>query len=783
MAAPLRFTARALAQFRKLAEPYHSQALALCQRLEADPVRFSKKLAGGASARRSRTKTSDVRIAWVPDTGEPNGGAPLVFWVGVKDDRTYADIGRASPFGSRVCSVDEVEGELALHAAADAADVPAYRRVGTWDGAAWRAMLYGDYARSPRLTRSQWDDFARILWDSGDASDGCVIVRGGAGSGKSVCALLWACRLRSDRAGAGIHHVTYLAPPALVDRFHTFPEVQQHLDPAAAHVRSVDDWFASIVPDAAPYDRAKALDAFRAAAERARRSRRGPDPFGEIRPSDPLVYEAFVLGERGEKDAAADEHAGRADALRSIPPEIWEEELAARGTRSRTAIAQAVQAAPPAPPSEDRALLVVDEAQDLLVEELKAVRAVWDAWTVAGRETRLWLFGDLNQRITPSGFTWADVTSRVGLHTVPIDLDRNYRNPAAVLDLAARVHTLAQDIAREHGRRHLPRPSVAGVGTADQEPVQAIRMADEAAAVAFVQSLRPTGGAGDRHRYLRAHLASKPQVLSPRPWPDLENALVHVPHTVKGAELEAALAIGLFENAVGGSLTLQLLNACYTLVTRVRSRLLLVLTDAEHEWAARHGLLDHVSVASPDEAATWIMELGSAVDLSADPDDTLRRLCEPAPAGGPWLDTWDALVEAGLTERVGEWERRASAAWAPRDLEALAAAADPWLRALAFAHLGDYSSAEGAALAFRDADGAPTPEVQREASRLFRALARCLEQGGRPYEAHRLQARRLEGYVVPPDIPMPDLDPHLPLGEAVLRAARGRLQALTAPTA
>lgn len=781
---PLLFTARALAQLRKLAAPHQAEARRLCERLEEDPCSVSKKLAGNAGVWRARLKTSDVRIGWALDSDD----SPVVFWAALKGaDDSYRRVkdraaGLSHQPSLRLATDLWLDDDLPVDTHGDEVpDVPAYRRSGSWDDWGWRSMLYGGYTNSPRLVRRQENDFRDIIWHGGNPAEECAVVRGGAGSGKSVCGLLWACRLGSGEGGQGEHHVVYVAPEALVDRFRAFPEVADRLAPPTEHILTLMDWFGSLAPEAPPVNEERLVDVFNNVLRRTQwgRSR----DAGRARYEDLLLYEAFVVGGRHAKDAAADEHADRVAELAAVDPDAWTAALAEHEVSSRAALARAVRGADLTPPAKARALIVVDEAQDLLIEELLAVRDVWRAWNAAGCETRLWLFGDLNQRITPSGFTWADLNRRVGIEDAPRDLDKNYRNVASVLGLAARVHGLGQRMAQEAGRRHLPPPSMASVGTLDGDAVGVVRVHDAVEAARFVASLHENVGSGDPEQYLRSHLARRAQILAPARREDIEatGAVMHYPRTVKGSELDAAVAVDIFSAGVSGRMGLQDVNAAYTLVTRVRSRLLLLLTEPEYDWAVEGGLLEDVVLYEEEAAREWVMGLASAVDLAASPEAVFQRLCALSPAGRPWLDTWEVLVESGQAHRAGEWEAEVANDWTADVLVALMSSAVPWLRAMVCIRLGRLAEAEDAITTFvadSHSSGQHVDDVATEAGRLVGSLAGRYERANRPYEAHRLRTRMLSGYVPPPSLPLPEVKPHGPLVPAVLSAVENRLLAL-----
>lgn len=426
---------------------------------------------------------------------------------------------------------------------------------------------------------------------------------------------------------------------------------------------------------------------------------------------------------------------------------------------------------PPPPDNEPRALLVVDEAQDLLLAELRAVAAVWRHWNEARCQTLLWLLGDLNQRITPSGFTW-DALAGLGIPHALQTLQRNYRNSRAVLRTADAYHARAQALTAEQKARHAFEPSRPGDDTPEGDPVRYVVLPDDRAVARALADLSGVS-ADDRERSLRAALSKRLQVLAPEPRPEIDprSAIVHTPPTIKGSELETAVAVGVFDLPD----SVHAVNGGYTLATRVRRRLLLLLTEAELPAARSLGILDTAHATTVVESTDWITEWGSVLDLAAEPDRTFDQLAEGAPIGIPWLDTWEILVEIGLHDQAGVWETRAEHV-SPEGWECTVAESDcRWLQAVALRRLARLADAEAAVLDWATSDDSATSD---EMDRQLDRIADALRAAGRPYEAHRLLARHRSGYRPPRNLPLADADPHGPLRLAIANATRGRLRAI-----
>jgi hypothetical protein len=411
-----------------------------------------------------------------------------------------------------------------------------------------------------------------------------------------------------------------------------------------------------------------------------------------------------------------------------------------------------VKANPPDPPADaEYSLIVVDEAQDLLVEELQAIRKAWSHWREQEHYTRLWLFGDLNQRITPSGFFWDDLPDKVDLRADPIAFERNYRNTRQIVAFANRIHEVADKLASGAGARALPPPSPENECALEGDPVGVLRVEDDAAARAFLKRLQRRQDTP----YLREAMSSAAQVLC-RNRPDAlgDTELVfHTPERIKGRELESCVGYGLFQGK--GAFTPSEVSEWYTLVTRARTRLLVVLTEAEAE-RAPDDLFADCRAMTQGEASEWVLAYGSAVQFAKSSEETWRRLTNMRSGGQPWRDTWEALVEAGFDPP--EWAEEARRQLGEAQRASLAEAECPWLRCLSFCWQEQWMQAERAARKFRSEKRADAPtETENEYQRLASNIAEGWEHGHRPYEAARLRKRAGLTTDWPEDYPLPEL--------------------------
>src|SRR5262249_1569319 len=118
------------------------------------------------------------------------------------------------------------------------------------------------------------------------------------------------------------------------------------------------------------------------------------------------LYQAFVMGDEHGKDINSKENEDRIRLLKRIKGEAFRKKVQAllEGDAEgppplpRSDLAREVLAAPPSRPDAPYAVVIVDEAQDLLADELQAVKATAMAWWKEGLNTFVLVLGDLNQR-------------------------------------------------------------------------------------------------------------------------------------------------------------------------------------------------------------------------------------------------------------------------------------------------------------------------------------------------------------------------------------------------
>ncbi|GAB1544401.1 hypothetical protein NUACC21_70770 [Scytonema sp. NUACC21] len=102
----------------------------------------------------------------------------------------------------------------------------------------------------------------------------------------------------------------------------------------------------------------------------------------------------------------------------------------------------------------------------------------------------------------------------------------------------------------------------------------------------------------------------------------------------------------------------------YTLLTRARSRLLVVVTSEELNRIKCHkcNYFEKCDRIDPQTAISWITELACDVDLNQMTDDIQQRLWRRCETGYLYWDTYLALELAAVKEEnLYQWEQKAIA--------------------------------------------------------------------------------------------------------------------------
>ncbi|MEM7555491.1 MAG: hypothetical protein AAF378_15605 [Cyanobacteria bacterium P01_A01_bin.84] len=609
----------------------------------------------------------------------------------------------------------------------------------------WYKFVYGSYRNSPQLTDYQRQVLEQPLniicshhqrTNSNNFEDNaCVVFQSAPGTGKTVCASLFACEIHR----AYEWNTMLVVPSALSRDIEGYADVKLALESNNFWLGTFPQWLGKIHPEiqsqlASPQQEFAAL-------QQAIKYTRNT----EVTRTDVLLYQSFVLDEGNtnqSKNAVFQANLSRINQLLKINKNHWYKALACR--LSRLDAANILQKKLLKPPVEaECSIVIVDEAQDLMLCELQALIAVCKSWIEQGHQTYLWLLGDLNQRISPTNFTWNQLKVRN-----IIELKRNYRNSQQILVFANQFCELAQKINSSVGAKKLPPPAQPEDAFEVGESVGLLKCADKAEALKLLKELADRSKQEKNQRHLLYDLANAIKVISHHPIDtheinNCESLVILNAEQAKGREFETCVAFCLFEG--DGMPSLEETFAWYTLLTRPRSRLLIIATTAEIERLNSLGKDYFASCKSvnAEAAIDWITEVASDMNLSQISNDVLARLLKRCETGHLYWDTYLALQFAGVRDpQLYQWEQKAISLLQKSSVEVLnaelAQAENISLRCLILRAMQYSWEAVTQANILKASD-----EVEHK--RLIISIAKDLEAKKLPYEAARVRATLADG--------------------------------------
>jgi mRNA-degrading endonuclease RelE of RelBE toxin-antitoxin system len=619
------------------------------------------------------------------------------------------------------------------------ADNPAYQWNQEQDGD-WYRFVYGSYRYSPILTdyqRNILDEPLKALCSQYQPTaihqfedSSCVVVQSAPGTGKTVCATLFACEVHRNYKW----NTMLIVPEALRRDIAEFSEVKQAIDQENFWLGTFPQWLGKINPDfdnnlASPQEE---LEALRQALKYSRQD--------DITTNDVLLYQAFVLDENKhlhDKNVMFQVNSHRLDNLLKISKKHFYKALSCRICRLDAAkILQAKLNTIPS--NSDCTLLIIDEAQDYLLSELQAIISVCKSWSEQGHKTYLWLLGDLNQRIQLTDFNWGHLQIK---HS--IELVKNYRNSQQILEFANQFWHVAQKITAKNKCKELPLPANPKDAFEDGEAVKLLELNSQASAMSFLEKLAGECGKEENHRYLLRDLAKAIKVLAKNSLDSHNNLVILNPENAKGREFESCVAFCLFEGKTAPSLEESF--QWYTLLTRARSRLLIVATTDEIQRLKNHGydFFKKCDRINSRDAVKWITEVASDADLNQIPDDVQQRLLKRCETGLLYWDTYLALQFAGVENaELYKWETQAISLLKKHSQEhlqnELQKTQNIHLRCLLLRAMGHSWQAVTEANLVRDSD-------KKGYESLLKGIAKDLEAKGMPYEAARVRASIFNG--------------------------------------
>jgi hypothetical protein len=470
-------------------------------------------------------------------------------------------------------------------------------------GVEWELFLNNTYKLSPVLTRHQrWtsqqvgqENYSMLHGKPQRVGFFAHITQSPPGTGKTITAALRARELYDSG-----WNVIFLVPQSLlkdVQSFHCIQSIPSDQG-QGFFCGTFQEWIVQSSPQLAdqvlsPQEELAILQDFARRKDQSSSSHK----LGSIEPRDVILFQSFVLKSDASfsKNQVYQDNQDRIESLQSIPIHWWTQKLSQQGKQSRSDLAQRLGQnwtdqklidIPDA--SKVGTILIIDESQDYLLDELKAIITLCRTWHRAGHATHLWLLGDLNQRIMPVDFDWG------ALHLVPSEEPEwpCFRNSSHILKFSNLFLHPVQKKSQEMGVHFPPPPTDPSRSYELGEPVKLIRYSSKAKAEQFLDQLVESMGSRsheiEKNRSLIYKLVSRIKVLKADSCQSMhhdELEFLNV-HDVKGREFDSCVVFNVFDIS-GTEPTSEDWWQWYTLLTRTRSRLLIVVTESQYQTIVR----------------------------------------------------------------------------------------------------------------------------------------------------------------------------------------------------
>lgn len=628
----------------------------------------------------------------------------------------------------------------------------------------WYQFVYGGYLYSPLLTPEQQAISQRLITAKppNHTPINSFLLQSAPGTGKTVCAALIACELFKTAGW----NVALIVPEALRSDLENFTEIksilqEQELNSQDQRPNFFLGTFKQWLQQGEPNTYAQiATDEEELTAFHS----------DNIKYRDLVLFRAFVLKEHNLGDLNNNrtyiENTAVIQQLRRVNINDWKQRLGDKKTWL-DGLEEITKTIPP--PEGIRTLLIFDEAQDYLMAEIEAIKRILLRWHEHNHSHVLWLLGDMNQRIQPTGFDWG----RLQLNRRD-DLTYNYRNTQRILEFANIFHSFAQAANLQNHGEHLPHPSDPKNCFEEGEPVRILECNSPEELSQVLSRLNDRVLNRD-DRYLLQRISSRVKLIHQDIAPKYQNlpGIDYLNVTeAKGREFDACVAFSVFQGQ--GKLSMEEASNLYTIFTRPRYRLLIITTTDQIERIDRNRFnqCQFFNFSNADQALAWITEFGNGEQISQD-FETIRNLIYEGLRSQPlriYWDTYAALRAARVdNQTVLEIEQKAietlrasqkdeiilqeltelklletNSFWSPIDIVPL--------KCLLFRALGRYWDAVEEISQLQDR------ELEEYRSLVIVNIADKLEQQGLIYEAARVRMRI--GEDIPQDYPFRDIIAH-----------------------
>ena len=488
-----------------------------------------------------------------------------------------------------------------------------------WNGETgedWDFYINGDYQNSPVVSKDQKEtaDLATPPDDYPDDRVGfhSLITQSPPGTGKTVTAADKACEMVRDG-----YEVIFLLPEVLIPQVLEYRRVKEARATKPEHffIGTFHRWLEHRFSEL-PFRVLSAKEELKHLQNVAKRYNWSTRKYDPITFRDVLLYQIYVANDNHREDRIYRNNLERIIELQNIRVNWWQKKLEefSPGEKCRLdyaiAILDYLQDNLPKPCSETNGtMIIVDEAQDYLLDEIEILKVLCRHWQQQHRHpVSLWLLGDLNQRIIPVDFDWGALHLNGEQETDWPD----YRTTERILSLANQFKTKLDQISRIQGERWPPKATdPQRCFKKPGEPVKIIVYPDLASAESFLQPLRnvvsqnrdETMNEWEQKHSLLWRLATRARVFCSDRYhvtTELRDSLEFMPVSqAKGREFDACIAFCIFDWPWQYG-ELEAYTKWYTQLTRSRERLLIITTEEQLKEVGRD-LFDHIKVVTDSE--------------------------------------------------------------------------------------------------------------------------------------------------------------------------------------
>ncbi|MDH6066617.1 hypothetical protein NWP26_04930 [Chrysosporum ovalisporum APH033B] len=704
-----------------------------------------------------RTRRGDIRVVWTQNNYEI-----LVIAAGLRRDVYNRIPVNVNPEGAitlaELLGIEETRLE----------HLPTYQfnhnRV-----TSWYEFVYGGYLYSPLLTREQQAISKQLITAAppNHTSINSFLLQSAPGTGKTVCAALIACELFDNQGW----NVALIVPEALLSDLKNFTEIKSTLQEPEFNSQdqrphfflgTFKQWLQQGEPNIYAQI-ATDKEELSALQQELRR----------VDNRDLLLFRAFVLNEDNlgnlNNNRTYIENRALIQQLRGVNINNWKKTLGDKKTWLE-GLREITETIPP--PEGIKTLFIFDEAQDYLMAEIEAIKKMLLRWHQHNHSHVLWLLGDMNQRIQPTGFDWGQLQLNI-THS----LTYNYRNTQRILEFANIFHSFARQANSQNQGRWLPHPSNPNNCFEEGEQVRILECKSPEELSKVLSRLNDRVLNRD-DRYLLQRISSRVKLI-------YQN-IAHIPPKVqklsgidylnvtqaKGREFDGCVAFSVFQGQ--GKLSMEEASNLYTIFTRPRYRLLIIATTDQIQRIGRNyfNQCQFFNFSNADQPLAWITEFGNGEQISQD-FETIRNLVDEGLRSKPLKIYWDTYVALRAArvdnQTVLEIEQTAietlraskndeiilqeltelkllenNSFWSPIDIVPL--------KCLLFRALGRYWDAVEEISQLQD------KELEEYRSLVILNIADKLEQQGLIYEGARVRMRT--GKDIPQDYPFRDIIAH-----------------------